>query len=426
MHCEPTGTASIAGSACESRHESRSHDLDRMSLDRMRTQVAIVGAGPAGLLLGHLLHRAGIDNVVLERHDRRYAEERIRAGVLEQGSIDTLDEAGVGERMHREGLPHQGIELLFDGKRHRIDLKALSGGRAILVYGQHEVVKDLIAARLAADLALVFEVGDVALHDLDHDHPSVTYEKDGERHRIDCDYVAGCDGFHGVSRPSIPDGVLKIFERVYPFAWLGILAEAAPSLHELVYASHERGFALFSMRSEKITRLYLQCAPDEDLTEWTDARIWQELRRRLACDDGWTPNEGPILQKGVTPMRSFVVEPMQYGRLFLAGDAAHIVPPTGAKGMNLAVADVRVLSKALIARYAGEGDAKLAAYSATCLKKVWRAEHYSWWMTSMLHRFPDNTPFIERLQRAELEYVTSSEAGGRVLAENYVGLPWVD
>ena len=397
-----------------------------MSLDRMRTQVAIVGAGPAGLLLGHLLHRAGIDNVVLERHDRRYAEERIRAGVLEQGSIDTLDEAGVGERMHREGLPHQGIELLFDGKRHRIDLKALSGGRAILVYGQHEVVKDLIAARLAADLALVFEVGDVALHDLDHDHPSVTYEKDGKRHRIDCDYIAGCDGFHGVSRPSIPDGVLKIFERVYPFAWLGILAEAAPSLHELVYASHERGFALFSMRSEKITRLYLQCAPDEDLTEWTDARIWQELRRRLACDDGWTPNQGPILQKGVTPMRSFVVEPMQYGRLFLAGDAAHIVPPTGAKGMNLAVADVRVLSKALIARYAGEGDAKLAAYSATCLKKVWRAEHYSWWMTSMLHRFPDNTPFIERLQRAELEYVTSSEAGGRVLAENYVGLPWVD
>ena len=392
----------------------------------MRTQVAIVGAGPAGLLLGHLLHRAGIDNVVLERHDRRYAEERIRAGVLEQGSIDTLTDAGVGERMHREGLPHEGIELLFDGRRHRIDLKALSGGRAILVYGQHEVVKDLIAARLAADLALVFEVGDVALHDLDHDHPSVTYEKDGERHRIDCDYIAGCDGFHGVSRPSIPDGVLKIFERVYPFAWLGILAEAAPSLHELVYASHERGFALFSMRSEKITRLYLQCAPDEDLTEWTDARIWQELRRRLACDDGWTPNQGPILQKGVTPMRSFVVEPMQYGRLFLAGDAAHIVPPTGAKGMNLAVADVRVLSKALIARYAGEGDAKLAAYSATCLKKVWRAEHYSWWMTSMLHRFPDNTPFIERLQRAELEYVTSSEAGGRVLAENYVGLPFAD
>ncbi len=395
-------------------------------MHQMRTQVAIVGAGPAGLLLGHLLHRAGIANIVLERHDRRYAEERIRAGVLEQGSIDTLTEAGVGERMHREGLPHDGIELLFDGRRHRIDLKALSDGRGILVYGQHEVVKDLIAARLDAGLPLLFEVSDVALHDIDRDRPSVSYAKDGAMHRIECDTIAGCDGFHGVCRPSIPDGVLKIFERVYPFAWLGILAEAAPSLHELVYASHERGFALFSMRSEKITRLYLQCAPDEDLAEWSHARIWDELRKRLACDDGWTPNEGPILQKGVTPMRSFVAEPMQYGRLFLAGDAAHIVPPTGAKGMNLALADVRVLAKALIARYAGEGDAKLAAYSTTCLKRVWRAEHYSWWMTAMLHRFPDNTPFIERLQRAELEYVTSSEAGGRVLAENYVGLPFID
>ncbi|MGI9025004.1 MAG: 4-hydroxybenzoate 3-monooxygenase [Burkholderiaceae bacterium] len=392
----------------------------------MRTQVAIIGAGPAGLLLGHLLHRAGIENIVLERHDRRYAEERIRAGVLEQGSVDTLAEAGVGERMHREGLPHQGIELLFDGRRHRIDLKALSGGREILVYGQHEVVKDLIAARIDAGLALEFEVSDVSLHGVDRDRPSVTYVKDGQAHRIECDYIAGCDGFHGACRPSIPDGVLTIFERVYPFAWLGILAEAAPSLHELVYASHERGFALFSMRSEKITRLYLQCAPDEDLAEWSDARIWQELHRRLACDDGWTPNEGPIIQRGITPMRSFVAEPMQYGRLFLAGDAAHIVPPTGAKGMNLAVADVRVLAKALAARYEGEGDAKLAAYSSTCLKRVWRAEHYSWWMTSMLHRFPDNTPFIERLQRAELEYVTSSQAGGRVLAENYVGLPFAD
>ena len=392
----------------------------------MRTQVAIVGAGPAGLLLGHLLHRAGIDNVIVERHDRRYAEERIRAGVLEQGTMDTLDEAGVGERMHREGLAHEGIELLFDRKRHRIDLKALSGGRSIVVYGQHEVVKDLIAARVESGRPLVFEASDVTVHGLDSDAPSVRYVADGSAHTIECDYIAGCDGFHGICRPSIPDGVLKIFERVYPFAWLGILAEAAPSQDELVYASHERGFALFSMRSETITRLYLQCAPDEDLAAWSDARIWDELHRRLDCDDGWTPTEGPIIQRGVTPMRSFVAEPMQYGRLFLAGDAAHIVPPTGAKGMNLAVADVRMLSKALAAHYGGEGDARLTAYSSTCLKRVWRAEHYSWWMTSMLHRFADNTPFMDRIQRAELEYVTSSQAGGRVVAENYVGLPFAE
>lgn len=392
----------------------------------MRTQVAIVGAGPAGLLLGHLLHRAGIDNILIERHDRRYAEERIRAGVLEQGTIDTLDEAGVGARMHLEGLGHDGIELLFDGTRHRIDLKKLSGGKSIRVYGQHEVVKDLIAARVEAGLPLIFECIDVKLHDLDGDAPFVTYRADDQDQRIDCDYVAGCDGFHGVSRGAIPDGVLKLFERVYPFAWLGILAEAKPSLDELVYANHPRGFALFSMRSEKITRLYLQCEPDEDLGEWSDARIWDELHKRFACDDGWTPTEGPILQRGVTPMRSFVAEPMQHGRLFLAGDSAHIVPPTGAKGMNLAVADVRVLSKALAAHYGGRGDARLKSYSETCLRRVWRAEHYSWWMTSMLHHFRDNTPFMDRLQRSELDYVTRSEAGGRVLAENYVGLPFDD
>jgi p-hydroxybenzoate 3-monooxygenase len=392
----------------------------------MRTQVAIIGAGPAGLLLGHLLHRAGIDSVIVERHDRRYAEERIRAGVLEQGTVDTLDEAGVGARMHREGLPHDGIELLFDGVRHRIDLKGLSGGRSICVYGQHEVVKDLIAARVEAGRPLIFESTDVALHGLDADRPAVTFRAAGEDQRIDCDFIAGCDGFHGVSRGAVPDGVLKIFERVYPFAWLGILAEAVPSLDELVYANNPRGFALFSMRSEKITRLYLQCEPDEDLGEWSDARIWDELHKRFQCDDGWTPTEGPIIQRGVTPMRSFVAEPMQYGRLYLAGDSAHIVPPTGAKGMNLAVADVRVLSKALDAHYRGDGDARLKAYSQTCLKRVWRAEHYSWWMTSMLHRFRDNTPFMDRLQRSELDYVTSSEAGGRMLAENYVGLPFHD
>ena len=392
----------------------------------MRTQVAIIGAGPAGLLLGHLLHRAGIDSVIVERHDRRYAEERIRAGVLEQGTIDTLDEAGVGERMHREGLPHDGIELLFDRKRHRIDLNALSGGRAIVVYGQHEVVKDLIAARVACGRPILWEASNVAIHGLDGDRPMVTCTHAGERVAIDCDYIAGCDGFHGICRPSIPAGALRVFDRIYPFAWLGILAEAEPSSHELVYANHERGFALFSMRSEKVTRLYLQCEPDEDIGRWSDDRIWAELHTRLDCDDGWRVNEGPILQKGVTPMRSFVCEPMQYGRLFLAGDSAHIVPPTGAKGMNLAVADVRVLSRALVARYAGDGDAKLAAYSDACLKRVWRAEHYSWWMTSMLHRFPESTPFMDRVQRSELAYVTSSEAGGRVVAENYVGLPFDD
>ncbi len=392
----------------------------------MRTQVAIVGAGPAGLLLGHLLHRAGIDNVIVERHDRRHAEERIRAGVLEQGTIDTLDEAGVGERLHREGLPHHGIELLFDRKRHRIDLTALSGGRAIVVYGQHEVVKDLIAARVESGLPLLFASTDVAVHGLDGDRPSVTCVHDGRAVTIECDFIAGCDGFHGICRPAIPAGVLKNFDRVYPFAWLGILAEAEPSSHELVYANHERGFALFSMRSEKVTRLYLQVDPDDAIDAWSDERIWAELHTRLATDDGWKVNEGRILQKGVTAMRSFVCEPMQYGRLYLAGDAAHIVPPTGAKGMNLAVADVRVLSKALVAHYGGDGGVRLASYSQTCLKRVWRAEHYSWWMTSMLHRFPDATPFMERVQRSELAYVTSSEAGGRVVAENYVGLPFDD
>ena len=392
----------------------------------MRTQVAIVGAGPAGLLLGHLLHRAGIDNVIVERHDRRYAEERIRAGVLEQGTIDTLDEAGLGERLHREGLPHDGIELLFGRKRHRIDLHALSGGRAIVVYGQHEVVKDLIAARVETGQPLLWEVSDVTVNGLDGEHPSVTCIHGGERVAIDCDYIAGCDGFHGICRPAIPDGALTVYDRIYPFAWLGILADAPPSSHELVYANHERGFALFSMRSERVTRLYLQCEPDEDIGRWSDDRIWSELHTRLATDDGWQVNEGPILQRGVTPMRSFVCEPMQYGRLFLAGDSAHIVPPTGAKGMNLAVADVRVLSKALIAHYGMRDDTKLQAYSDTCLKRVWRAEHYSWWMTSMLHRFPESTPFMDRVQRSELAYVTSSEAGGRVVAENYVGLPFDD
>jgi len=390
----------------------------------MRTQVAIVGAGPAGLLLAHLLHRAGVESVVLESRSRAYCEQRIRAGVLEQGTVDTLDESGVGGRLHREGLVHHGIELRFGGRSHRLDLTELSGGRSITVYGQQEVVKDLIAARLAYEGALHFDVAGVRLEGIDSTRPSVHFTHAGHAQRIDCDLVAGCDGFHGICRPSIPGAALTIHQREYPFAWLGILAEAAPSRHELVYASHPRGFALFSMRSPRVTRLYLQVAPDEPLDGWTDERIWAELHTRLEADDGWRPNEGPILEKGVTGMRSFVAEPMRYGSLFLAGDAAHIVPPTGAKGLNLAVADVRVLAAAIAAFYRERSAAGLDAYSETCLKRVWRAEHFSWWMTAMLHRFPGDDTFHERLQRAQLEYVVSSRAAAASLAENYVGLPF--
>jgi len=390
----------------------------------MRTQVAIVGAGPAGLLLANLLHRAGVESVVLESRSRAYCEQRIRAGVLEQGTVDTLDESGVGGRLHREGLVHHGIELRFGGRSHRLDLTELSGGRSITVYGQQEVVKDLIAARLGYEGALHFDVAGVRLEGIDSTRPSVHFTHAGHAQRIDCDLVAGCDGFHGICRPSIPGAALTIHQREYPFAWLGILAEAAPSRDELVYASHPRGFALFSMRSPRVTRLYLQVAPDEPLDEWTDARIWAELHTRLEADDGWRPNEGPILEKGVTGMRSFVAEPMRYGRLFLAGDAAHIVPPTGAKGLNLAVADVRVLAAAIAAFYRERSAAGLDAYSGTCLKRVWRAEHFSWWMTAMLHRFPGGDTFHERLQRAQLEYVVSSRAAAASLAENYVGLPF--
>ncbi|CAJ0776427.1 4-hydroxybenzoate 3-monooxygenase (NAD(P)H) [Ralstonia condita] len=392
----------------------------------MRTQVAIIGAGPAGLLLGQLLHRNGIDAVILETKSRHYVEERIRAGVLEQGTVDLLNEAGVGERMRREGLVHHGIDLLFGGTRHRIDLTAMSGGRSITVYGQHEVVKDLIAARIEQGAPLLFDVSDVSVHDIESATPSVRFTHDGVPQTLQCDYIAGCDGFHGICRQAIPAQRQAVFERIYPFAWLGILAEAAPAAEELIYANHDHGFALFSMRSPKITRLYLQCKPDEDLAEWSDARIWDELHTRLETNDGWQLKEGPILQKSVTPMRSYVCETMQYGRLFLAGDAAHIVPPTGAKGMNLAVADVRVLAQALIARYREDDASALAGYSERCLQRIWRAEHFSWWMTSMLHRFDDHTPFMQRLQRAELDYVTRSPAGARVLAENYVGLPFAD
>ena len=385
-----------------------------------RTQVAIVGAGPAGLTLGQLLHAAGIDAVVLEDRSRDYVEARIRAGVLEQGTVDLLERAGVGERLQREGIVHHGIHLQFEGERHYLPMSDLTGGRSIVVYGQTEVVKDLVAARLEAELPLLFETSDVAVHDFEGDSPYVTYEHDGEQHRLDCDVIAGCDGFHGVCRPAIAN-VLRTFEREYPFGWLGILADVAPSSEELVYAHHERGFALLSLRSPTRSRLYIQCRPDEDIAEWPDERIWDELRRRTALD-GWKLEEGPVIEKSVTGMRSFVTEPMQHGRLFLAGDAAHIVPPTGAKGLNLAAHDVRVLADALIEWYGHGSQTGLDAYSSACLRRVWRAEHFSWWMTSMLHNAPDSDDFDRKLQLAQLRYVTLSEAASTSLAENYVGL----
>jgi p-hydroxybenzoate 3-monooxygenase len=390
----------------------------------VRTQVAIVGAGPAGLLLAHLLARAGIDSAVLEIRSREYVEQRVRAGVLEQGTVDLLVESGVGERLRREGLVHHGIELRFEGAGHRIDLTELSGGRSITVYGQQEVVKDLIAARMATGAAIHFEASDVRIEAFDTTAPRVLFRQGGEERRIDCDFIAGCDGFHGICRAAVPKGALTLHERAYPFAWLGILAAAAPSREELAYASHDRGFALFSMRSPELTRLYLQVAPEESLDGWTDERIWSELHARLEGSDHWQPTEGPILEKGVTGMRSFVAEPMRHGRLFLAGDAAHIVPPTGAKGLNLAVADVRVLAWALSRFYRKRDLRAFDVYSETCLKRVWRAEHFSWWMTAMLHRFHREDSFHRKLQLAQLEYVVSSPAAAASLAENYVGLPF--
>ena len=388
----------------------------------METQVGIVGAGPAGLLLAHLLDRQGIESVVLEARSREYVEARVRAGVLEQGTVDLLTEMGLGERLEREGIVHHGLELRFAGVGHRIALSELTGGRAITIYGQQEVVKDLIAARVQAGGDLRFEVDDVALHDLETQSPSIRFRHEGAEHELRCDVIAGCDGFHGISRPTIPGGSLRIYEREYPFAWLGILAEVAPSSEELIYCHHDRGFALHSMRSPKLTRLYLQCAPDDDIEAWPDERIWQELQTRLATDGGWRLEQGPIVEKGITPMRSFVAEPLRYGHLFLAGDAAHIVPPTGAKGLNLAAADVRVLSAALGAWYADGDTRSLAAYSDTCLRRVWRVQHFSSWMTSMLHRFPGDDPYEARLQRSQLRYVCSSRAAATTLAENYVGL----
>ena len=393
----------------------------------MRTQVGIVGAGPAGLILSHLLHLHGIESIVLENRSRQYVQERVRAGVLEQGTVDLLKETGVGERLEREGLVHYGVNLRFSKRTHRIDFADLTGGKAVTIYAQHEVVKDLTDARLAAGGQIFFEVQDTRIHDFDSSRPSakpvVRFRKDGEPQELTCDFIAGCDGFHGVCRPSVPAGVLTTFDRVYPFGWLGILAEADPSSEELIYAYHDRGFGLLSMRSPHLGRLYIQCKPDEDIANWPDEKIWRELHLRLETNDGWKLTEGPIIQKGVTGMRSFVVEPMQCGKLFLAGDAAHIVPPTGAKGLNLAVTDVRVLARALGEYYSRGRHDLLDTYSETCLRRVWKVQRFSWWMTSMLHRFRDENAFDHRRQLAELDYVTSSRAAAQTLAENYVGLP---
>jgi p-hydroxybenzoate 3-monooxygenase len=386
------------------------------------TQVGIVGAGPAGLVLGQLLRLRGIESVVLEDRSREYVEQRVRAGVLEQGTVDLMKEMGVAERMEREGLVHEGVELRFAGRGHRIDFDDLTGGRAITVYGQQEVVKDLIAARLEFGGPLLFEVDDVRPEDIETDAPSLRFRHGGEEHTLRCDVIAGCDGFHGVCRDAVPAGVLTFHEREWPFAWLGILAEAAPSSDELIYAHHERGFALQSMRSPTVTRLYLQCEPTDELASWPDERIWDELQLRLASGD-FRLNEGPIFERSITPMRSFVTEPMQHGRLYLAGDAVHIVPPTGAKGLNLAVADVRVLAEALDRWFATGDDEQLRRYSETCLRRVWHTQHFSWWMTSMLHRMPDDHDgFQAKLQIAQLDYVCSSRAASTSLAENYVGL----
>jgi p-hydroxybenzoate 3-monooxygenase len=387
-----------------------------------RTQVGIVGAGPAGLVLSHLLYLQGIDSVVIENRSRQYSEQRVRAGVLEQGTVDLLTQMGVGERMKAEGLVHYGIELRFGGRGHRIDFQDLTGGKGITIYAQHEVLKDLNNARIATGGQVLFEVEEVSVHGFDGPKPTIWYKKDGTDFELTCDFIAGCDGFHGICRPSIPPGALTHYEREYPFGWLGILAEAPPSSDELVYTYHDRGFALLSMRTPQIGRLYLQCRPDENIDLWSDEKIWKELQIRLASD-GWKLTEGPVLQKGVTGMRSFVVEPMQFGRLFLAGDSAHIVPPTGAKGLNLAVSDVRILARALKRFYDTGNRDLLDSYSDTCLRRVWKVQRFSWWMTSMLHRFPDENPFDQRRQLAELDYVISSRAAAKTLAENYVGLP---
>ncbi|QTN99721.1 4-hydroxybenzoate 3-monooxygenase [Brucella sp. 458] len=389
----------------------------------MRTKVVIIGSGPAGLLLGQLLTRAGIDNVILDRVSEDYILGRVRAGVLEEGTVRLMDEAGASDRLHREGLPHDGFSLAFDGRDHRIDLHKLTGKR-VTVYGQTELTHDLMSERRRSGAHGIYEAGNITPHDFDTASPSVTYEKDGITHRIDCDYIAGCDGYHGVSRKSVPQKAIRIFEKVYPFGWLGVLADIPPVDHELIYANHERGFALCSMRSLTRSRYYIQCALDEKVEDWSDERFYDELRRRLPAHHAEAMVTGPSFEKTIAPLRSFVAEPMRFGRLFLAGDAAHIVPPTGAKGLNLAASDVHYLFEGLREFYIENSTAGIDAYSARALARIWKAERFSWSMTKMLHRFPDMGPFDQKVQEAELDYFCNSQAASTALAENYVGLPF--
>ncbi|MBT3917020.1 MAG: 4-hydroxybenzoate 3-monooxygenase [Rhodospirillaceae bacterium] len=390
----------------------------------MRVQVGIIGAGPSGLLLSQLLHLQGIETIVLERRTADYVLGRIRAGVLEQGMVDLLHQAKAGDRMAREGLIHDGFEIIFNGKRLHIDMKGLTGGDVVTVYGQTEVTKDLMDARAALDGQLVYEAENVQISDLDSDTPKLTYQKDGAEHEVICDFVVGCDGYHGVSRRTMPQDILREFERVYPFGWLGVLSETKPVAEELIYVNDKRGFALCSMRSETRSRYYLQCAFDEDLEEWTDDRFWDELRSRLPDETAASLETGPSIEKSIAPLRSFVAEPLRHGRLMLAGDAAHIVPPTGAKGLNLAASDIYYASNALIEYYQDNSEQGLDNYSHNCLRRIWKAERFSWWMTTLLHRFPDESPFDRRIQAAELDYLQDSQAAQKALAENYVGLPF--
>jgi p-hydroxybenzoate 3-monooxygenase len=389
----------------------------------MKTQVAIIGAGPSGLLLGALLHQAGIDAVIFEAKTPEYVLGRIRAGVLEQVSVDLLDAVGVGGRMHREGLVHGGFELCFGGARHRIDMKRLTGGRQVMVYGQTELTRDLMDARLAAGLTTIYEAADVSLHDFDGPAPRVRYRKNGATHEIACDFIAGCDGFHGISRASVPAAAIRLFERVYPFGWLGILSDTPPVAHELIYSNHERGFALCSMRSLTRSRHYVQCSLDDKVEQWSDDAFWDELRRRLDPAAAESLVTGPSIEKSIAPLRSFVAEPMRFGRLFLAGDAAHIVPPTGAKGLNLAASDVSYLGSAITEYYQERSSAGIDSYSQRCLRRVWRAERFSWWFTNLMHKFPETGEFGQKMQAAELDYLVNSVAASTTMAENYVGLP---